>query len=76
MKLDTNNHVLFEVFLGESIMTIQEILAMQKGSIITTGISAGERVQVTCNKHVIATGEVLVYEKQLGVRLLFDEKNI
>jgi len=65
--LDTE--VLFESDLGSVEMTLREILALQKGSVIDLQKPAGESAEVFINGRIIGKGEVMVYEKNLAIRL-------
>ncbi len=65
--LDTE--VLFESDLGRVEMTIRDIISLQKGSIIDLQKPAGESAEVYVNNRIIGKGEVMVYEKNLAIRL-------
>jgi flagellar motor switch protein FliN/FliY len=65
--LDTE--VEFESDLGRVEMTLREILALQRGSIIDLKKPAGESAEVYINGRIIGKGEVMVYEKNLAIRL-------
>jgi len=65
--LDTE--VLFESDLGSVEMSLREILALQKGSVIDLQKPAGESAEVFVNGRIIGKGEVMVYEKNLAIRL-------
>jgi len=65
--LDTE--VVFESDLGSIEMTLKEILALQKGSVIDLQKPAGESAEVFVNGRIIGKGEVMVYEKNLAIRL-------
>ena len=65
--LDTE--VLFESDLGRVDITLREILALQKGSVIDLQKPEGEGAEVYINGRIIGKGEVMVYEKNLAIRL-------
>ena len=65
--LDTE--VLFESDLGRVEMTLREILNLQRGSVIDLHKPAGESAEVYINGRIIGKGEVMVYEKNLAIRL-------
>jgi len=65
--LDTE--VLFESDLGRIEMSLREILNLQKGSVIDLQKPAGESAEVYINDRIIGKGEVMVYEKNLAIRL-------
>ena len=65
--LDTE--VLFESDLGRVDMTLREILNLKRGSVIDLQKPAGESAEVYINGRIIGKGEVMVYEKNLAIRL-------
>jgi len=65
--LDTE--VLFESDLGRVEMTLRDILNLQKGSVIDLNKPAGESAEVYINGRIIGKGEVMVYEKNLAIRI-------
>ncbi len=63
MKID------FTANLGETELTLRDILKLKKGSIIDLEKPAGESVDVYVNNRIIGKGEVMVYEKNLAIRM-------
>lgn len=61
--------VIFEADLGRVDMTLKEILKLEKGSVIDLQKAAGESVDVYINGRIVGKGEVMVYEKNLAIRL-------
>ena len=61
--------VVFEADLGRVDMTLREILKLEKGSVIDLQKAAGESVDVYINGRILGKGEVMVYEKNLAIRL-------
>jgi len=55
--------------LGETQATIAEILKYEKGSIIDLKKPAGESVESYVNGRILGKGEVMVYEKNLAIRI-------
>jgi len=55
--------------LGETELTIHEILQLEKGSIIDLKKPAGESVESYVNGRILGKGEVMVYEKNLAIRI-------
>ena len=55
--------------LGETKLSIHEILKLQKGSVIDLNKPAGESVEAYVNNRIIGKGEVMVYEKNLAIRI-------
>ena len=63
MKID------FSANLGETSLRLKDILRLNKGSIIDLEKPAGESVEVYVNSRIIGKGEVMVYEKNLAIRM-------
>ena len=61
--------IIFEADLGRVDMTLREILKLEKGSVIDLQKAAGESVDVYINNRIVGKGEVMVYEKNLAIRL-------
>jgi flagellar motor switch protein FliN/FliY len=59
----------FVADLGETELTISEILKLTKGSIIDLKKPAGESVESYVNGRILGKGEVMVYEKNLAIRI-------
>jgi len=55
--------------LGETELTVEEILQFEKGSIIDLKKPAGESVESYVNGRILGKGEVMVYEKNLAIRI-------
>lgn len=55
--------------LGQTTLTLGEILKLEKGSVIDLGKPAGESVESYVNQRIIGKGEVMVYEKNLAIRI-------
>lgn len=59
----------FVADLGETELTIKEILQLEKGSVIDLKKPAGESVESYVNGRILGKGEVMVYEKNLAIRI-------
>ncbi|MBD3799143.1 flagellar motor switch protein FliN [Sulfuricurvum sp.] len=59
----------FVADLGQTTLSIGEILKLEKGSVIDLGKPAGESVESYVNRRIIGKGEVMVYEKNLAIRI-------
>lgn len=55
--------------LGQTTLSLSEILKLEKGSVIDLGKPAGESVESYVNHRIIGKGEVMVYEKNLAIRI-------
>ena len=59
----------FDVDLGNTRLSVAEFLKLEKGSIVDLEKPAGESVEVSINKRIVGRGEVMVYEKNLAIRI-------
>ena len=55
--------------LGETELTVAEVLKLTKGSIIDLKKPAGESVESYVNGRILGKGEVMVYERNLAIRI-------
>lgn len=64
--------------LGNVELPLAEILKLQKGSIIDLKKPAGESVEIFINQRIIGKGEIMVYEKNLAIRVneILDSKTV
>jgi flagellar motor switch protein FliN/FliY len=58
-----------EVELDRRTMTAREVLALEEGSVIGTGRSAGENIDLYVGGVLFGSGEIVVIENTLGVRI-------
>jgi len=59
-----------EIQLGQTRMTIRDLLELESGSIVELKKSAGEPMDVLCKGRPIMRGEVTVLEDSLGLRIV------
>ena len=59
----------FVADLGQTELTIGEILKLEKGSVLDLKKPAGESVESYVNGRILGKGEVMVYEKNLAIRI-------
>jgi len=59
----------FTADLGETALSVSEVLKLNQGSIIDLKKPAGESVEAYVNERIIGKGEVMVYEKNLAIRI-------
>jgi flagellar motor switch protein FliN/FliY len=57
------------VELDRRTMPVREIIAIEPGSVIPMTRSAGENVDILVDDTVIAFGEIVIIEEQMGIRL-------
>jgi len=74
--LDINVDFIAE--LGTTYLSIDDILKLAKGSVIDLNKPAGESVELFINKKIFGKGEVMVYEKNLAIRIneILDSKSV
>ncbi len=59
-----------EIQLGQTRLTIRELLDLETGSLVELKKSAGEPMDVACKGRPIMRGEVTVLEDTLGLRIV------
>lgn len=59
-----------EIQLGQTRMTIRDLLELDTGSVVELKRSAGEPMDVLCKGRVLMRGEVTVLEDTLGLRIV------
>lgn len=57
------------VELGRTKMKVRDLLRMTEGSLIELGRGIGDAVDVLVNGSIIAHGEVVVVDDELGIRI-------
>ena len=64
------------VELDRVIMTVREILELDSGSVIKTNCAAGENIEIFIGGAPIGTGEIVIIDETMGVRITdFREEN-
>jgi len=58
-----------EVELDRRIMTTREVLQLEEGCVIETSRSAGENIDIYIGGVLCGSGEIVVIENALGVRI-------
>jgi flagellar motor switch protein FliN/FliY len=67
MLLDVN--VPISVQLGQTRMSVRELLKMKKGQVVKLNSMAGEAVDVLISKKMLAKGEITVVDDKMSVRI-------
>jgi len=62
--------VCLTVRVGAATLTLGELLALEQGSIVALNKKIGEPVEILVGDRVVATGELVRVEEELGVRIL------
>ena len=55
--------------LGKSLMSVAELLKLNKGSVLELDRKVGEAIDIFVNNRLIARGEVVVVDDRLGVTM-------
>jgi len=58
-----------EVELDRRVMTTREVLQLEEGCVIGTSRSAGENIDIYIGGVLCGSGEIVVVENALGVRI-------
>jgi len=59
----------FEVRLDERVMSLREILELDCGQVIRLNRSAGENIDILAGGALVGSGEVVVIEDAIGIRI-------
>ena len=64
--------------IGTTTVSINELLKFEAGSVIDLEKPAGESVELYINNRIFGKGEVMVYEKNLAIRIneILDSKSV
>lgn len=58
-----------DVQLGQALMTVEAILALDTGRVIKIPRSAGENIDILAGGALIGSGEIVIIEENFGVRI-------
>ena len=58
-----------EVELDRMIMPVRDILALEKGSVIAMQRSAGETIELRIGRAAIGSGEIVILDETVAVRI-------
>jgi flagellar motor switch protein fliN len=64
--------------LGTTTISVRELLKLENGSVIDLEKPAGESVELFINNRIFGKGEVMVYERNLAIRIneILDSKSV
>lgn len=70
--------VYFTAELGTTTLSVKEFMKLENGSVIDLEKPAGESVELYINNRIVGKGEVMVYEKNLAIRIneILDSKSV
>ena len=68
----------FNSELGTTTISVKQLLKLEVGSVIDLEKPAGESVELFINNRIFGKGEVMVYEKNLAIRIneILDSKSV
>lgn len=69
LELVQDSAVILEVRLGETSLTIRQLLDLRDGSVVELDRALDEPVDVLLNGKVIARGQLVAHGDQFGVRI-------
>lgn len=71
LPIDSIDHVIVDIWaeLGETSLTVKEILNMKEGMLIELEKAAGDNINLKVNGQTFATGEVIIMGNNLGIRV-------
>lgn len=58
-----------EVELDRKIMTVRELLELEPGSVVKMPRSAGENIDIVIGGTLVGSGEIVIIEETVGVRI-------
>jgi len=65
-----------DVELGRKTMTVREILSLDQGSVIKMTRPAGENIDIYVGGAMLGSGEIVIIEEAVGVRITdFNEED-
>jgi len=64
-----DTRISLEVELDRRIMTLRELMQIEKGGVLRMTRSAGENVDIRVDGAVIGFGEIVIIEEVMGVRV-------
>lgn len=61
--------VFVDIELDRKIMTVREILALEPGAVVKMPRSAGENIDLLVGGALVGSGEIVIIEETVGVRI-------
>ena len=62
-------NVIFTSYLGQTKLSLSELLNIKVGTVIDIDKQAGESVEIYVNDKILGRGEVMVYDQNLAIRI-------
>lgn len=64
-----DTEIIVDVLLGTTNISVKEFLNLNEGDVISLGKSAGSGGEIFVNSRIIGTGDIIVIEDKLAVRV-------
>ncbi len=64
-----DTEIIVDVMLGSANITIKEFLELSSGDILSLDKSAGSGGDIYVNKRIVGTGDIIVIDEKLAVRV-------
>ena len=64
-----DTEIIVDVMLGNSTITLKEFLNLGEGDILSLDKAAGSGGDIYVNQRIVGTGDIIVMEEKLAVRL-------
>jgi flagellar motor switch protein FliN len=58
-----------DIELDRKVMTVRDILSLERGSVVKLPRSAGENIDILVGGTLIGSGEIVIIEESAGVRI-------
>ena len=83
-----DTEIIVDVMLGHSDITVKDFLNFSEGEVLTLNKVAGEGGDIFVNQRIIGTGDIIVMDEKLAIRMqdamdaqkvvsfFFDEKSL
>lgn len=55
--------------LGSAMMDVSQVLKLGRGAVVELNRTVGEDIEIKANNRIVATGEIVTVDDQLGVSL-------
>lgn len=62
--------VSLEARLGQTTLSIAELLALKAGSVVTLDLKMGDLIELRLNQSLVARGEIVAVDDNFGVRIV------
>jgi len=73
-----DTQIVADVILGQAMISVEDFLNLSEGDVITLDKNAGEGGDIYVNSRIIGTGDIIVIDEKLAVRVqdVMDSDNV